>query len=235
VHSDSDVITRSHLDQARDKILLGRVRTGVVVSDEERRLIAIHEAGHAVVGLLTCPEDRLHKVTIEPRGRSLGAAHFAPDTDRHLHSRRYLEGVIAKALGGRAAELVFLGRDAVTSGAGSDLVHATSVARRMVAEFGMSEEVGLVSADPSAQNGAPSAQLQGEIDSAVRGLIAHQASRAEAIVRDHAAALDAIARALVDRGVLMASEVLEIADHYGVPLPRAAVERAEELVVEVEA
>ena len=163
------MITRAHLDQARDKILLGRVRAGVVVSDEERRLIALHEAGHAIVGLLTCPEDRLHKVTIEPRGRSLGAAHFAPDTDRHLHSRRYLEGVIAKALGGRAAELVFLGPDAVTSGAGSDLVHATSVARRMVAEFGMSEEVGLVSADPSAQNGAPSAQLQGEIDAAVRG------------------------------------------------------------------
>ena len=88
VHAESAVITRSHLDQARDKILLGRVRAGVVVSDEERWLIALHEAGHAVVGLITCPEDRLHKVTIEPRGRSLGAAHFAPDTDRHLHSRR---------------------------------------------------------------------------------------------------------------------------------------------------
>jgi cell division protease FtsH len=230
VHSECDVITRAHLDQARDKILLGRVRTGVIVSDEERRLIAIHEAGHAVVGLVTCPEDRLHKVTIEPRGRSLGAAHFAPDTDRHLHSRRYLEGVIAKALGGRAAELVFLGPDAVTSGAGSDLVHATSVAHRMVAEFGMSEEVGLVSADPAAHNGSPSAQLQGEIDSAVRTLIAHQASRAEAIVREHATALDAIARALVDRGVLMASDVIEIADHHGVPFAQSAIDRTSDLV-----
>jgi cell division protease FtsH len=223
VHADSMVITRSHLDQARDKILLGRVRTGVVVSDEERRLIALHEAGHAIVGLVTCPEDRLHKVTIEPRGRSLGAAHFAPDTDRHLHSRRYLEGVIAKALGGRAAELVFLGPERVTSGAGSDLVHATAVAHRMVAEFGMSEEVGLVSADPSAHNGAPSSQLMGEIDTAVRGLIAHQASRAEAIVREHAPALDAIARALVDRGILMASEVIEIAGRHGMPLPLVVV------------
>jgi cell division protease FtsH len=222
VHSESTSITRAHLDQARDKILLGRVRAGVIVSDEERRLIALHEAGHAVVGILTCPEDRLHKVTIEPRGRSLGAAHFAPDTDRHLHSRRYLEGVIAKALGGRAAELVFLGPDAVTSGAGSDLVHATSVARRMVAEFGMSEEVGLVSADPSAHNGAPSAQLQGEIDSAVRTLITHQAARAESIVRDHADALDAIARALIEHGVLMAADVLEIAEHHGVPVPPVA-------------
>src|SRR5688572_18054410 len=222
VHAESPVITRAHLDQARDKILLGRVRAGVIVSDEERRLIALHEAGHAVVGLITCPEDRLHKVTIEPRGRSLGAAHFAPDTDRHLHSRRYLEGVIAKALGGRAAELVFLGPDAVTSGAGSDLVSATGVARRMVAEFGMSEEVGLVSADPSAHNGAPSAQLQGEIDTAVRALIANQASRAEAIVREHATALDAIARALLANGVLMAIDVLDIAEQYGVPVQQVA-------------
>jgi len=221
VHDESAMITRAHIDQARDKILLGRVRAGVVVSDEERRLIALHEAGHALVGLVAVPEDRLHKVTIEPRGRSLGAAHFAPDTDRHLHSRRYLEGVIAKALGGRAAELVFLGRDAVTSGAGSDLVHATSVARRMVAEFGMSEEIGLVSADPSAHNGAPSAQLQSEIDAAMRTLIAAQAARAEAIVREHASALDAIARALVDRGVLMASEVLKLAAEHGVPLRQA--------------
>ena len=221
VHEDSSVITRSHIDQARDKILLGRVRAGVVVSDEERRLIALHEAGHAVVGIVTCPEDRLHKVTIEPRGRSLGAAHFAPDTDRHLHSRRYLEGVIAKALGGRAAELVFLGPDRVTSGAGNDLVQATSVAHRMVAEFGMSEEVGLVSADASAHNGVVSAQLQAEIDRAVRALIAQQMSRAESIIREHAPALDSIACALVDRGVLMAEEVLEIAGRHGVPLQQS--------------
>jgi len=221
VHEDSSVISRAHIDQARDKILLGRVRAGVIVSDEERRLIALHEAGHAVVGLVTCPEDRLHKVTIEPRGRSLGAAHFAPDTDRHLHSRRYLEGVIAKALGGRAAELVFLGPDRVTSGAGSDLVQATSVAHRMVAEFGMSEEVGLVSADASAHNGALSAQLQSEIDKAVRALIAQQMSRAESIVREHASALDSIANALIERGVLMAEEVLEIAARHGVPLQQS--------------
>ena len=88
----------------------------------------------------------------------------------------------------------------------------------------MSEEVGLVSADPSAHNGAPSAQLQGEIDSAVRALIAQQGSRAESIVREHAAALDAIARALVDRGVLMAAEVLEIAKQHGVVLPQASAQ-----------
>ena len=221
VNNNCDSITNAHIEQARDKILLGRVRAGVVVSDAERRLIALHEAGHAIVGMIACPEDKLHKVTIEPRGRSLGAAHFAPESDRHLHPRHYLEGIIAKALGGRAAELVFLGRDAVTTGAGSDLVQATSVARRMVAEFGMSDEVGLISADPMAQGGSPSGQLQGEIDKSVRALITAQAERAEALVREHRGAVEALAEALVAREVLSAEEAYEIAERNGVKEARA--------------
>ncbi|HEY0970245.1 MAG TPA: AAA family ATPase [Gemmatimonadales bacterium] len=218
VQDDSATIDSRHIEAARDKILLGRVRAGVVVSDEERRLIAVHEAGHAVVGLVACPDDRLHKVTIEPRGRSLGAAHFAPEGDRHLYPRRYLEGIIAKALGGRAAELVFLGPDRVTSGAGSDLVQATSVARRMVAEFGMSDEVGLVSADPSAHGGSVSAQLQSKIDAAVHRLLTEQMERAESLVREHQSAVDAIATALLRSEVLTADEVHAIAIEHGVPL-----------------
>ncbi|MDQ3696776.1 MAG: AAA family ATPase [Gemmatimonadota bacterium] len=226
VQVDSEVITNSHVEQARDKILLGRVRSGVVVTPEERRLIALHEAGHAVVGLIACPEDKLHKVTIEPRGRSLGAAHFAPEADRHLYPRYYLEGIIAKALGGRAAETEFLGADAVTSGAGSDLVQATSVARRMVGEFGMSTEVGLVSADAAAQGGAPSGGLQSKIDDAVRALINTQAARAEAIVREHRAAVEALADALIEREVLLADEVHAIAAAHGVT-PERRVSLAE--------
>ncbi len=223
VQSGQTMVSASHIEQARDKILLGRIRAGVVVSPEERRLIALHEAGHAVVGLVACPEDRLHKVTIEPRGRSLGAAHFSPEADRHLYSRHYLEGVIAKALGGRAAELIFLGADRVTSGAGSDLIQATSVARRMVGEFGMSERVGLVSADPAAHGGAPSAQLQARIDEAVADLVKCQADRAEALVLAHRAAVEAIAEALLERDVLDAEEVIAIARLHGA-LP-AAVDR----------
>lgn len=213
-------ITNRHVELARDKVMLGRIRSGVVISDDERRLIALHEAGHAVVGLVACPEDRLHKVTIEPRGRSLGAAHFAPDIDRHLHSRRYLEGVIAKALGGRAAESVFLGAEAVTSGAGSDLVHATGIARRMVAEFGMSPEVGLVSADPAAQGGSPSGHLQAEIDRAVRALIETQARRAEEIVTTYRDAVQALADALQEQIVLPAEAIEAILGERGVRLGR---------------
>ena len=216
VQDDCDRIMNAHIEQARDRVLLGRLRSGVVMGQAERRLIAIHEAGHAIVGLVACPDDRLHKVTIEPRGRSLGAAHFAPESDRHVHPRSYLEGVIAKALGGRAAEPVFMGPDAVTTGAGSDLVQATSIARRMVAEFGMSDEIGLISADPAAQGGPPSAQLQGEIDRAVRTLITAQAKRAEAIVRRHRDAVEALAEALLEREILASEDVLEIAAGHGV-------------------
>ena len=222
VQDAGDVITNAHVEQARDRILLGRVRSGMVINDKERRLIALHESGHAVVGMVACPEDRLHKITIEPRGRSLGAAHFSPESDRHLHPRRYLEGIIAKALGGRAAELVFLGPDAVTTGAGSDLVQATGIARRMVAEFGMSDAIGLVSADPQAQGGAPSGQLMGEIDTAIRALMSAQSARAEAIVRTHRDAVEALATALVEREVLTAEEAYAMAESYGVDTGRAA-------------
>jgi cell division protease FtsH len=211
-------ITSDHLEQARDKIALGRVRDGVEVSDEERRLVAIHEAGHVVTGLVACPADRLHKVTIEARGRSLGAAHFAPDTDRHLYSRRYLEGVLAKSLGGRAAEMVFLGPEAVTSGAGADLVHATRIARQMVAEFGMSEEVGLLSAAPGASETPPSADLQSRIDAAARALLTAQMGRAEAIVREHREAVDALAKALVRHLVLEEWEVHSILALHGLEM-----------------
>jgi cell division protease FtsH len=216
VHADSPVITNAHIEQARDKILLGRVRAGVTVSQEERRLVALHEAGHAIVGLITCPEDKLHKVTIEARGRTLGAAHFAPDVDRHLHTKRYLLGLLAKALGGRAAELEFFGPENVTSGAGGDLVQATNVARRMVADFGMSDEVGLVSADAASQGGHASSQLMSQIDTAVRALIRAEADRAEALVREHRAAVEAVAKALLEHDVLSADQVITIAREHGV-------------------
>jgi cell division protease FtsH len=221
VQDTGDVITNAHVEQARDRILLGRVRSGMVINDQERRLIALHESGHAIVGMVACPEDRLHKITIEPRGRSLGAAHFSPEADRHLHPRRYLEGIIAKALGGRAAELVFLGPDAVTTGAGSDLVQATGIARRMVSEFGMSDAIGLVSADPQAQGGSVSGQLQGEIDTAIRALMRAQGERAEAIVRQHRDAVEALSLALIAREVLTAEEAYAMAESFGVQTGRA--------------
>jgi ATP-dependent Zn protease len=127
-----------------------------------------------------------------------------------------LEGEAQAADACRAAELIFLGADSVTSGAGSDLIQATSVARRMVGELGMSERVGLVSADPAANGGgAPSAQLQSRIDDAVADLVKVQADRAEALVREHRGAVEAIASALLEHEVLDAEEVIAIATRHG--------------------
>jgi cell division protease FtsH len=125
-------------------------------------------------------------------------------------------------LGGRAAELEFFGPEAITSGAGGDLVLATNVARRMVADFGMSDEVGLVSADASAQGGQASSQLMSQIDTAVRALIRAQADRAEALVREHRAAVEAVAHALLEKDVLSADEVITIARRHGVQCEQTA-------------
>jgi cell division protease FtsH len=111
---------------------------------------------------------------------------------------------------------VFVGPDEITSGAGGDLVQATGVARRMVADYGMSDEVGLISADASSATGQPSGALAGQIDTAVRALIKAQAERAEALVREHRAAVAAVADALVERDVLDADEVIAIARAHGV-------------------
>src|SRR5690606_41575989 len=88
---------------ARARMLLGKERVGCRAREHEWRVVAYHEAGHALAGMLACPEDELHKVTIQPRGQAMGVAHFSPDDDRHLYSRRYLEGQIVKGLGGRVA------------------------------------------------------------------------------------------------------------------------------------
>jgi cell division protease FtsH len=125
---------------------------------------------------------------------------------------------------------VFFGPDAVTSGAGSDLLHATSVARRMVAEFGMSEEVGLVSADPSVHGGHTSAQLEGQVDTAMRALIRRQAERAESVVREHRGAVEALASALLAHDSLDAAEVHAIARAHAVPLSAITAPSAPALV-----
>jgi cell division protease FtsH len=206
-----------HIEQARDKILLGRVRAGVVVSDVERQAGGAARGGTRGRGLITCPEDKLHKVTIEARGPHAGRGALRPRRRPAPAHARYLLGRDLQGARRPAAELVFLGRRERHLGRGGDLIQATSVARRMVADFGMSDEVGLVSADPSAHNGSPpGSQLQTQIDNAVRALIRQEADRAEALVHEHRDAIEAVADALVRQDVLTADEVIAIAAEHGV-------------------
>jgi cell division protease FtsH len=124
------------LDQARDKVLMGVERRSLQMTDHERITCAYHEAGHAVVAAIVPHADPLHKVTIVPRGRALGVTMQLPESDRHTHSREFLEAQLAILMGGRVAEEVFLRQ--MTSGAGNDIERATEIARKMVCEFGMS-------------------------------------------------------------------------------------------------
>ena len=136
VRGRRQTITMDDVDRARDKVLMGVERRSLTMTDHERTTCAYHESGHAVVAALLPDADPLHKVTIIPRGRALGVTMQLPENDRHTHSREYLEAQIAILMGGRVAEELFLRQ--MTSGAGSDIEHATSIARRMVCEFGMS-------------------------------------------------------------------------------------------------
>ncbi|MEQ9124420.1 MAG: cell division protein FtsH, partial [Alphaproteobacteria bacterium] len=135
-----EIATR-HFDEARDRIVMGTVRT-LAIQPEERHRLAVHESGHTAVAWLHPDADPLYKVTIIPRGRSLGATHFQPEEERHTLPVEYLRAQLVTALGGRAAEKVFLG--GVSSGADDDIRRATRLARAMVARWGMSEEIGPV-------------------------------------------------------------------------------------------
>ena len=132
----ADAIARPHVEYARDKILMGAERLGFMMDEEERYATAVHEAGHVAVGLGVKHGDPIHKVSILPRGRALGVTQSLPERDRLMKKREYLEDQIAMLLGGRAAEQILL--DTMTAGASNDIERAVEIARRMVAEFGMS-------------------------------------------------------------------------------------------------
>ncbi|HSJ15608.1 MAG TPA: AAA family ATPase [Longimicrobiales bacterium] len=208
-----------HFEAARDRMLLGKERVGFRANDREWRIVAYHEAGHALAGVIACPEDPLHKVTIQPRGRAMGVAHFAPDDDRHLYSRRYLEGQIIKGLGGRVAEELVFGREHVTGGAESDLVHVNRVARRMVYRLGMADTGSLLVHDDQA--GPLSADVQAAMDAAVRQLLERLYESTRAIVAAHRPALDALAHALLERETLDGATAIALLAAHGAVGPVA--------------
>jgi cell division protease FtsH len=212
-----DEVEAEDFDQARDKILMG-IEREEVINDEQKEVIAYHEAGHALMAKLIPGADPLEKVTIIPRGRALGATEQIPEEERYNLTRRYLVGRIAIMLGGRAAELLRFG-DA-TTGAGDDLQKATQIARRMVTQWGMSEKIGSV----AFQYGTPHPFLGRElgsqkdfseetaklIDDEVRRMVGECLERAENELSAHKKELDALAQALLENETLSKEEVDEI-------------------------
>jgi len=135
-------VTMEDIEEAKDKVMMGAERRSMVMTEDDKKLTAYHEGGHAIVALNEKASDPIHKATIIPRGRSLGVVWTLPERDKYSYSREYLEANISKAMGGRVAEELIFGHDKVTSGASSDIQTATKLAKDMVTKFGMSKELG---------------------------------------------------------------------------------------------
>ncbi len=198
---------------AKDKVLMGAERKSMLLTDEEKRVTAYHEAGHALVSILREHSDPIHKVTIIPRGMALGVTVYLPD-DRHNYTREYLETRLATAYGGRVAEEIFLNQ--MSTGAGSDIETATDLARRMVCEYGMSrlgpltfgkKEEQIFLGREIAQHRDFSEETARQIDQEVRRLIDEAYQSARTILESNQDAMHRIAAALLERETIDADEV----------------------------
>jgi cell division protease FtsH len=214
-------------EYAKDKVMMGAERRSMIVTEDEKKVTAIHEAGHALLGILLPHADPLHKVTIIPRGMALGVTMSLPADEKHNYSKNYLMDQIGLLLGGRIAEELTTGN--ITTGAGNDLERATDMARRMVCEWGMSESMGPLTFGKKeeqiflgreiAQHTDYSEDTALKIDSEVKRLVNDQYKRCTAILSEHKQKLVDIADALLAREILDADQVRRIA--YGHPLDDA--------------
>eukprot|EP00249_Psilotum_nudum_P022121 c28385_g1_i1 orf=117-2852(+) len=204
----TEKIMNAQLEFAKDKILMGTERKSLVLSEESRKLTAYHESGHAIVAFNTAGAYPIHKATITPRGTSLGMVSQLPDKDENSLSKMQMLARLDVAMGGRVAEELIFGCDQVTSGARSDLQHATSLARHMVSECGMSDAVGPVFI--GVDDHRPSQEIQRSIDSEVVRLLKEAYERVRTLLRKHEADLHALAMALLEHETLTAKQIQEI-------------------------
>src|SRR5215204_7639722 len=218
------VVRMVDFEFAKDKVLMGAERRSMITSDAEKKITAIHEAGHAILTVLLPHADPIHKVTIIPRGMALGLTQQLPTDEKHNYSRDYLNDQLAILLGGRIAEEITLG--SITTGAGNDLERGTELARRMVCEWGMSDALGPLTFGKKEEQiflGREIAQHQDysedtalKIDAEVKLIITRNYDRATSLLAEHKLRLVAIADALLAREVLDADQVRRLA--YGQPL-----------------
>jgi cell division protease FtsH len=211
-------------EMSKDKVLMGVERKSMILSDDEKKNTAYHEAGHALVAAMTPGADPVHKVTIIPRGMALGLTMQLPEDDKHTHTREYLEAVLAVLMGGRSAEEIFLGH--ITTGAGNDIERATEIARNMVCEWGMSElgplafgkkDEAIFLGREIAQHRDYSEDTAIQIDREVKRIVSKGYDKAKSILSNNRETLERIAQALLDREVIDANEVKLLME--GKPLP----------------
>jgi cell division protease FtsH len=230
------VVTMADFEFAKDKVLMGSERRSMIISDEEKKVTAIHEAGHALLTVELPNADPIHKVTIIPRGMALGVTQQLPMDDRHNYSREYLEDQIAILMGGRIAEEIT--RGSLTTGAGNDIERATELARKMVCEWGMSDAMGPLTFGKKEEQiflGREIAQHQDysedtalRIDQEIKKFVTDNYARARRVLEDRREILMRMADELLVREVLDGDQVNRICRGLPVEEPRAAAPAAAE-------
>ena len=226
------VVAMAEFEDAKDKVMMGAERRSLVMSDDEKKMTAYHEAGHALCAMLEPECDPVHKATIIPRGRALGLVMSLPEGDRYSKSKSKLLGELTMAMGGRAAEEIIFGADKVSNGAAGDIKMATDQSRRMITEWGMSDKLGMIAYGDNGQElflGHSVTQHKNvsevtarEIDSEIKSIIDAAYSKARTILSDHITALHAIARALLEFETLTGDEIRGVLR--GEPVVRKSVD-----------
>lgn len=214
-------VSMDELEEAKDKVMMGSERRSMVMTENEKKLTAYHEAGHAIVALNIPESDPIHKATIIPRGRALGMVMRLPENDRISVSRVKLEADLSVAAGGRIAEEMIFGHDKVTTGASSDIDQATKIAKKMVIEWGMSDRLGFLSyagegaqevflGHSSSSTAKISSKTAQAIDEEIRNIIDKTYARAKKILEENADALEVLAQGLLEHETLSGEEIQKI-------------------------
>lgn len=221
---DKKVITMKEFEEAKDKVMMGSERKSLKMSDEEKKLTAYHEGGHAIVGFYQPESDPIHKATIMPRGRALGMVMRLPERDRFSVTFAKLKADLAVAMGGRVAEEMIFGAEKITSGASSDIMQATKMARAMVSEWGMSEKIGPVyhaeSSDhylgANSRTKSNSEETANIIDNEVKRLIEDAYTHAKKLLEKHLDQLHSLAKALLEYETLAGDEIKDLLEGKGI-------------------
>jgi ATP-dependent metalloprotease len=205
---NAESVTLHHIEMAKDRVFMGAERKSQILSEPQRRAVAYHEGGHALVALKTQGATPIHKATIVPRGQALGMVAQVPEDDQPTRTYEQLLAELDVCMGGRAAEELVFGHVNVSTGATSDFAQATSIAGRMVRAFGMSPLLGTVDTY-SVEHGWLSEETQHKIDQEIQRLLSEAQTRARELLRSNRAELDKLAEALLDRETLSLSQIQE--------------------------
>ena len=215
---DKERVSQEDFEAAKDKVIMGRERKSAIIPPEEKKITAYHEAGHTLVAALTPGADPIHKVTIIPRGMSMGSTWQIPVEDVHMYPKDYLEGKLAILYGGRAAEAIILGENKITTGAGNDIENATKIAEQMTTRWGMSKKLGPIRYGTEHEHiflgkklaeGEKnySEETAGMVDAEKKKFLDTAYATAEKIITENREALEKLASALLEKETLNGAQV----------------------------